>query len=124
MIERLIIAMITVGAALAVAQITEAAEKFQKLTGSQIRARLAGMEITDETHWADVFAANGTLTTYSMGRKSSGKWRVQKNELCIDRGQDDGGCYQVWLSGKKIELRREGSTLPLEGVLQRQSARR
>jgi hypothetical protein len=102
----------------------EAAEKFQKLSGPQIRAKLAGMEITDQAHWADVFAVNGTLTTYSMGRKSSGKWRVQKDEICIDRGSDDGGCYQVWLSGTKVELRREGSSLPLEGVLQKQSVRR
>ena len=102
----------------------EAAEKFQKLSGPQIRAKLAGMEITDEAHWADVFAANGALTSYSMGRKSTGKWHVQKDTLCIDRGQDDGGCYQVWLSGMKVELRREGSTLPLEGVLQKQSVRR
>jgi len=101
----------------------DAAEKFQKLSGAQIRARLAGMEITDETHWADVFAADGTLTSYSMARKSNGKWRVQKDELCIDRGKDDGGCYQVWLARKKVELRREGSTLPMEGVLQKQSAR-
>ena len=102
----------------------EAAEKFQKLSGPQIRTRLAGMEITDEAHWADVFAANGTLTSYSMGRKNGGKWHVQNNELCIDRGNEDGGCYQVWLSGKKIELRRAGSSLPLEGVLQKQSVRR
>src|SRR5262245_37452796 len=102
----------------------EAAEKFQKLNGPQIRARLAGMEITDEAHWADVFAANGTLTSYSMGRKSTGKWSVKRDELCIDRGSDDSDCYQVWLSGKKIELRREGSNLPLEGVLQKQSVRR
>jgi hypothetical protein len=102
----------------------EAAEKFQKLSGPQIRAKLAGMEITDEAHWADVFTANGTLTSYSMGHKNTGKWRVQKDELCIDRGTDDGGCYQVWLSGKKVELRREGSSLPLEGVLQKQSVRR
>src|SRR2546423_12134038 len=86
----------------------EAAEKFQKLSGSQIRARLAGMEITDEAHWADVFAANGTLTSYTMGRKKTGKWSVQKDELCVDRGNDDNGCYQVWLSGKHIEFRREG----------------
>src|SRR5215475_11548656 len=110
---------------LALSLAADAAEKFQKLGGSQIRARLAGMEITDEVHWADVFAANGTLTSYSMGRKKSGKWYVQKDELCIDRGKDDDGrCYQVWLAGKKVELRREGSTLPFEGVLQRQSARR
>ena len=72
----------------------------------------------------DIFERNGTLTSYSMGRKSVGKWRVAKDQLCIDRGKDDGGCYQVWLSGKKIELRREGSTLPLEGVLQKPKERR
>jgi hypothetical protein len=97
---------------------------FQRLNGSQIRAKLAGMEITDEVHWADVFGAGGTLTSYSMGRKSTGTWRVQKDELCLDRGKDDGGCYQVWLSGNKIELRREGSRIPSEGVLQKQSIRR
>ena len=79
------------------------------------------MEITDEAHWADMFAANGTLTSYSMSRKTTGKWRVQKDDLCIDRSEDDGGgCYQVWLAGrKKIELRREGSSLALQGVLQK-----
>jgi hypothetical protein len=117
-------AVIAIAGVLAFQASVEAAEKFQKLSGQQIRAKLAGMEITDEAHWADVFAANGTLTTYSMGRKSSGKWRVQQDELCIDRGNDDGGCYQVWVSGKKVELRREGSSLPLEGVLQKQSVRR
>ena len=110
--------------AIAVESRAQSAEKFQRLTGAQIQARVAGMEITDEVHWADVFAVDGTLTSYSMGRKNNGKWRVQKDELCIDRAKDDGGCYQVWLAGKKVELRREGSTLPLEGILQKQSARR
>src|SRR5262245_8900643 len=64
-------------------------DKFQKLSGPQIRAKLLGMEITDEAHWADVFAVNGTLTSYSMSRKKAGTWRVQKDELCIDRGDDD-----------------------------------
>src|ERR1700693_2637967 len=95
-----------------------AAEKFQKLSGSQIRATLAGMEITDEVHWADVYGADGTLTTFSMGRKSIGKWSVKHDELCHDRGKEFQGCYQVWVSGKKVELRREGSSLPLEAVLQ------
>jgi len=100
-----------------------AAEKFQKLSGSQIRARFAGMEMTDGTHWADVYLANGALTTYSMGHKSNGKWDVQKDQLCVDRGKDDAGCYQVWLSGNKVELRREGASLPMEGILQRPAAR-
>lgn len=100
-----------------------AAEKFQRLGGSQIRAKFTGMEMTDGTHWADVFLTNGVLTTYAMGRKSRGKWDVQKDELCVDRGNDEGGCYQVWLSGKNVELRREGSNLPMEGLLQKPAAR-
>jgi hypothetical protein len=111
------------GLALLLSGETVAAEKFQKLSGSQIRARLAGMEMTDGTHWADVFLANGTLMTYAMGRKSSGKWEIRKDELCVDRGKDDGGCYQVWVSGKDIALRREGSSLPMEGILQKPAAR-
>jgi len=100
-----------------------AAEKLQKLSGSQIQAKFGGMEVTDDVHWADVYERGGTLRSFSMGRKSVGKWRVQKDELCIDRGKDDGGCFEVWLAGKNVELRRQGSTLPLQGVLQKPSAR-
>jgi hypothetical protein len=121
---RLIAAVATGLCALALGTRAEAAEKFQKLSGSQIQAKVAGMEITDEVHWGDVFERNGMLVTYSMGRKSLGKWRVQKDELCPDRGKDDGGCYQVWIAGKNVELRREGSMIPLEGVLQRPKERR
>jgi hypothetical protein len=101
-----------------------AAEKFQKLSGAQIRGKLAGMEITDEVHWADVYGRDGTLTTFSMGKKSVGKWSVRNDELCHDRGKEFQGCYQVWVSGKKVELRREGSSLPLEGVLQPPAGRK
>src|SRR5438094_8915955 len=119
--KRLALLAAAVLCAIALEARAASAERFQRLTGTQIQARLAGMEITDEVHWADVFAANGTLTSYSMGRKSSGKWRVQNDELCLDRGkEDEGRCYQVWLAGKKVELRREGSTLPLEGGQKRQ----
>src|SRR5260370_30304817 len=76
------------------------AEKFQKLGGPQIRAKFVGMEMADNVHWADVFGANGNLKSYSMGRKKDGKWWIEKDELCVDRGKDDGGCYQVWLSGR------------------------
>jgi hypothetical protein len=101
----------------------EAAEKFQKLTGTQIRAKFTGMEMTDNVHFADVFGANGGLRTYSMGRKLDGKWRVEKDELCVDRGKDDGGCYQVWISGKNVEFRRAGLPAAFEGILQRPAVR-
>jgi hypothetical protein len=101
----------------------DAAEKFQKLTGTQIRAKFTGMEMTDNVHFADVFGANGGLRTYSMGRKQDGKWRIEKDELCVDRGKDDGGCYQVWISGKNVEFRRAGLPAAFEGILQRPTAR-
>ena len=100
-----------------------AAEKFQKLSGSQIRAKFTGMEMTDNVHLADVFGANGSLRSYSMGKKKDGKWRVEKDEICVDRGKDDGGCYQVWISGKTVEFRHEGLAASLDGVLQRPAAR-
>ena len=95
------------------------AEKFHKLGGSQIQAKFSGMEMTDNVHWADVFGQNGSLKSYSMGRKKDGKWWIEKDELCVDRGKDDGGCYQVWLSGRNVEFRREGLPAAFEGVLQR-----
>jgi hypothetical protein len=102
---------------------SDAAEKFQKLSGPQIRAKFTGMEMTDHVHFADVFASNGSLKTYSMGHKKDGKWRVDRDELCVDRGKDDGGCYQVWISGNNVEFRREGLQATSEGILQRPVAR-
>jgi hypothetical protein len=99
-----------------------AAEKFQKLSGSQIRARFAGMELSDHVHIADVFGDNGALKTYSMGKKKDGKWWVEKDEICVDRGKDDGGCYQVWISGRNVEFRHEGLGPSLDGILQHPTA--
>jgi hypothetical protein len=120
---RIGISLFIAGAVSLAASNTSAAEKFQKLSGSEIRFRLPGMEITDGTHWADQFAAGGSMTSYSMARKQTGKWHVDKDELCIKRANEEGNCYQVWLAGKKIELRRKGSTLPLEGIFQKQTIR-
>jgi hypothetical protein len=113
-------ALCVVVGALGIATQTHAQQNFQKLTGAQIQAKFPGMELTDESHWGEVFERNGTLTTHSMGHKSVGKWRVQKDQLCLDHGKEPGGgCYQVWLSGKNVELRNQTSSLPLEGVLQK-----
>src|SRR5262245_11523450 len=95
-----------------------AEEKFQKLTGGQIRGKLAGMELTDNVHWRDFYQGNGTVMSSSMGRKRTGKWLVEKNQLCIEFEKEPiPTCYDVWLSGKQVELRREG-LLPLQGTLE------
>ena len=97
-----------------------AEDRFQKLTGSQIQARLIGMELTDDLHWNDFYQAGGVLVSNEMGHRSTGKWRIQKDEPCLDRGRELGsGCYEVWFSGKNVQLKTKGSNLPFEGVLER-----
>jgi hypothetical protein len=67
-----------------------AAENAQKLSGSQIRAKFTGMQLTDEVHWRYVYDRDGTLRGYSMGTKKVGKWAVEKDELCLYLEEPDG----------------------------------
>jgi len=97
----------------------KAEDKFRRLTGAQITARFAGMEMSDGVHWRDRYERNGTIASQSMGKDRSGTWRVEANEICVDFGSEQGGCYQVWFSGSKVEFRREGfDGAILEGALQ------
>ena len=98
-----------------------AEDQFKKLSGTQIRAKFTGMEFTDEVHWGEVYESNGKLRSEEMGTKRTGTWRIQNDQLCTDYGKEVGSnCYEVWMSGKNVQLRTEGSSgLPLEGVLER-----
>jgi hypothetical protein len=102
-----------------------AEEKFRRLSGTQIQSAFAGMELTDEVHWREVDDRKGTLTTYEMGRTRVGKWRVSAGQLCTEVGDGgDSGCYEVWLSGRKVEFRREASDpSSLEGMLEKPMGR-
>jgi hypothetical protein len=100
-----------------------AAEKFRKFKEHEIRARLAGMEITDEAHWAELYNRNGTFTSWSMGKKSTGKWHVRGGELCLDDGKSPAECKEVWMSGNKVEFRRTEGGFAIEGVLKTQQPR-
>jgi hypothetical protein len=116
MTKRTSLATIAILAVAAFAMGAAAEEKFQKLTGPQIPARIAGMEISDDVHWREVYGRAGGVTSMSMGRKRTGKWRVEKDQVCIELEKDPANCYDVWTSGKKVKLQREG-ILPLEGVI-------
>lgn len=102
---------------------TIAAENSQKLSGSQVRAKFTGMQLTDEVHWRDVYSRDGTLRSYSDGKGRVGKWTVKKNELCIYFNEPDDGCYEVWFSGDRIEMRPTGLGLSIEGILQQPTDR-
>lgn len=100
-----------------------AAENSRKLSGSQIREKLSGMQLTDEVHWRDVYNRDGTLRSYSDGKGRVGKWTVNKNELCIYFKEPDDGCYEVSLAGDRIEMKPTGLGLSIEGVLQQPTDR-
>src|ERR1700737_4060350 len=59
--------------AFTVSAVVCAEENFKRLTGQQIRAKFTGMELTDESHWGNVFERDGTLRLFSMGHRSVGK---------------------------------------------------
>jgi hypothetical protein len=97
---------------------TVAAEKSRTLSGSQIREKFAGMQLTDEVHWRDVYDRDGTLRSYTLGEKKVGKWAVEKDELCLYFRDPDDGCYEVMLSEGRIEMKPSGLGLSFVGILQ------
>ena len=100
-----------------------AAENAQKLSGAQIRAKFTEMQLTDEVHFRDVYDRDGTLRSYSDGKGKVGKWIFKKVELCIYFKEPDDGCYEVSLSGGRIEMKPSGLGLSIEGILQRPTDR-
>jgi len=94
------------------------AETLRKLSGAQIQAKFAGMQLTDEVHYRFVYERDGTLRSFAMGVKKRGKWAVDKDQLCLYLQEPDDGCYDVALSGKTLTLTPVGLGSPLDGILQ------
>ena len=102
-----------------------AADTFTQLKGREIYARFVGMELTDKAHWAKVFSRDGTYLSYWMLKKTTSKWRIEKNALCIDRDAPNGTdrCFEVWMFGQDVQLRQPDAHFPIEGVLQKPEKR-
>ena len=94
------------------------AESLRKLTGAQIRAKFAGMQLTDEVHYRFAYERDGTLRSFAMGVKKRGKWAIDRDQLCLYLQEPDDGCYDVVLSGKTLTLTPAGLGSPLDGILQ------
>jgi hypothetical protein len=95
-----------------------AAENLRKLSGAQVRARFAGMQLTDEVHYRLVYERDGTLRSVAMGVKKRGKWAIDKDQLCLYLQEPDDGCYDVAISGKTLTLTPVGLGSALDGILQ------
>ncbi|WP_336489463.1 hypothetical protein [Methylobacterium nigriterrae] len=96
----------------------EASEAFRRLTGPQSKAQFAGMELTDEVHWAYAFGRGGRLASTTLGRRGTGSWQVEKDALCLTDEAGKRECSDVWAAGTRVQLRREG-VLPEEGILRK-----
>ncbi len=84
-----------------------AAENSRKLSGSQIRERFTGKHQTDEVHFLEGYDRDRRLRNYSNGRKTVLYFK-----------EPDDGCYEVSLSGDRIEMKPSGLGLSIEGILQ------
>jgi hypothetical protein len=102
---------------------TCAAETYRKLSESEIRAKLTGMEISDP-HFSEQYMRDGTVRIVTMGRRIIGKWHVKDGKLCIEAPKpEDSRCKEVWHSGDKYQFRVEGDPVPYDVLLQKQQQR-
>lgn len=99
-----------------------AGEPFRQVKGKEITRHFSGQEFTDEVHWTYVFLKGGRLSSVSMGKQSSGAWRVEADRLCIVAESSPERCYEVWMSGKRAQLREPGIEVYEEGVLRSRPA--
>jgi len=95
-------------------------KKFLRLAGKDIRLTVTGKVVTDDVHWSDYFKKDGALVSWSIGRRSTGKWEIHGDELCITEGTGESPtCYQVWTAGDEISLRLEGIETTFTGYLRK-----
>jgi hypothetical protein len=82
------------------------AEDFRRLRAEQIRARVVGRDITDDFHWTEHYRRDGVLVLDDMGRRRTGRWRIERDTLCLAREPGSPfDCFQVWISGDEVSLR-------------------
>jgi hypothetical protein len=123
-VARLPLASLAVALVVGFARPGIAADNYRKLKDVEIKAKLAGMETTDQVHWTEHFMRDGTYRVWAMGKPRVGKWRTDKGKLCVDDGTPNPEeCEEVWLSGNKIQFRLDDGFVAREGVLQSQRPR-
>ena len=90
-----------------------AADAFRRLAAPEIRAKIVGNVVTDDSHWSDGYAPNGTLKGMELGQVKPGAWKLQGNEMCVTRRarKPVKECFEIWMAKDRIEYRRDGITL-------------
>jgi hypothetical protein len=97
-----------------------AAAEFRRLNGEQIGARIIGRDITDDFHWSEHYRRNGVLVIEDLGRQRRGRWKIERDRLCLMRGAERGfECLQVWVSGDEVSLRAHEIEQPPTAYIRR-----
>lgn len=93
-------------------------DQFKLLDGKQIRAQIAGKEITDGPHWSMYLRRDGALVSSEAGSSWSGTWAIRNNKLCISNpGSTTLECNEVWVSGANIRMRANRDQKALEAIV-------
>jgi hypothetical protein len=100
-----------------------AQEKFRLLGEKEIRARVIGKDITDNSHWSMYLRPDGALMSDEMGRKWTGIWKIQNNRLCMSNSSTESlDCNEVWMSGENIRLRAHQDEETWDAVVEKHKA--
>jgi hypothetical protein len=99
-----------------------AANTFTRLLAHEIRAKIIGKVVTDDTHWSQHFRPDGTLQSIVLSQLRQGTWKIADNALCLTlktRREQTTECYEVWLWKDQVEYRQKGVTM-MEGFVRKE----
>lgn len=104
---------LSIAAFLLGAHAVHAGPLMRQLSDAELRKHVIGHEITDGAHWADRYLSDGKAEGHSLGKAYAGTWRIEESELCLTKQarHPRTECFEVWLSGARVEYRRGVATL-------------
>jgi hypothetical protein len=77
-------------------------------TGDQIAAAISGNTVQGSMMasgaYTEFYGADGVI----KGKDYSGKWRVERDAMCFQYGQDPEACWQVKLEGDQVTWVKDG----------------
>jgi hypothetical protein len=118
-----ILALTILLAATICGSIVHAEEMFKLLNEKEIRSRVVGKDITDNTHWANYLRPDGVLLSREMGRNWTGTWKIQNNKLCMSNPNLEGlSCNEVWMSGTNVRMRENRDQETFDATVEKHRA--
>jgi hypothetical protein len=93
---------------LAVASV-RAEEPWHHLNDGAIRSAFSGRELTDKSRFKHLYLVDGTLRGVESGRPFEGRWRVERDELCLARVPETTyECFEVQKKGTEFRFLQDG----------------